>query len=86
MIGSGAAEGNMRLPPAGYREKIWDHAPGAHFIKEAGGIVTDLHGNDLDFSMGRFLPDYVTGILASNQALHKQILQAIINEKSQNDH
>ena len=37
IVGAGAAHGNMRLPPSGYIEKIWDHAPGVHFVTEAGG-------------------------------------------------
>ena len=44
VVGSGGAEGNMRLPPKGYVEKVWDHAPGGHFIVEAGAKVTDLQG------------------------------------------
>ena len=71
VVGSGAAEGNMRLPPQGYVEKIWDHAPGGHFIIEAGGEVTDLEGRQLDFSRGRMLDPSVTGIIASNGVMHK---------------
>jgi 3'-phosphoadenosine 5'-phosphosulfate (PAPS) 3'-phosphatase len=48
-------QGNMRLPPLGYVEKIWDHAPGACFIIEAGGEMTDLSGERIDFSKGRLL-------------------------------
>ena len=77
VVGSGAAEGNMRLPPKGYVEKIWDHAPGGHFIMEAGGKVTDLQGTRLDFSKGRMLDVSVTGILASNGMMHQQLLSAI---------
>lgn len=82
VVGSGAAEGNMRLPPAGYTEKIWDHAPGVHFITEAGGTVTDLEGRALDFSTGRHLGSHVTGILAANGKLHGKILEAIVLAKS----
>jgi len=81
VVGSGAAEGNMRLPPMGYREKIWDHAPGVHFITEAGGTVTDLSGEELDFGQGRLLPECVNGILASNNLLHTQILEAVTHER-----
>jgi len=81
VVGAGAAEGNMRLPPRGYREKIWDHAPGAHFITEAGGLVTDLEGRQLDFSQGRLLSEQVAGILAANSALHSKILAAILEER-----
>ena len=84
VVGSGAAEGNMRLPPAGYTEKIWDHAPGVHFITEAGGKVTDLEGRALDFSTGRHLARHVTGILAANNKLHAKILEAIVRAKAAN--
>ena len=77
VVGSGGAEGNMRLPPKGYIEKVWDHAPGGHFIVEAGGKVTDLQGIRLDFSKGRMLDVSVTGILASNGVMHQQLLSAI---------
>lgn len=50
VVGAGAAGGTLRLPPAGYREKIWDHVAGDHFVREAGGVVTDLRGRRLDYS------------------------------------
>jgi 3'(2'), 5'-bisphosphate nucleotidase len=77
VVGAGGAEGNMRLPPEGYVEKVWDHVPGGHFIMEAGGEMTDLSGQRLDFSRGRVLSTSVTGILASNSIMHTVILEAI---------
>ena len=77
IVGSGGADGNLRLPQKGYREKIWDQAPGSHFINEAGGKVTDLLGRDLDFSAGRYLDESVTGIVASNGHVHSCLLDAI---------
>ena len=72
----------MRLPPSGYVEKIWDHAPGAHFVQEAGGTVTDLHGCPLDFSLGRNMDIAVTGIVASNhKKLQRNLLDAIAKAK-----
>lgn len=50
VVGVGAADATLRLPPAGYREKIWDHVAGDHFVREAGGTVTDLRGARLDYS------------------------------------
>ena len=67
----------MRLPPLGYVEKIWDHAPGGHFIIEAGGEMTDLTGRRIDFSKGRMLDASVKGILASNRVMHGTLLAAI---------
>ena len=82
IVGAGAADGNMRLPPKGYIEKIWDHAAGSHFVTEAGGKVTDLQGRSLDFTQGRYLSADVNAILASNGILHKEILDAIIKAKN----
>ncbi|MCJ7661991.1 MAG: 3'(2'),5'-bisphosphate nucleotidase [Anaerolineales bacterium] len=59
-----------------YREKIWDQAAGSLLVEEAGGKVTDLHGNKLDFSAGRTLANN-RGILASNQHLHPQAVKAL---------
>ena len=82
VVGAGTAHGNMRLPPSGYVEKIWDHAPGAHFVQEAGGTVTDLHGCPLDFSLGRYMDIAVTGIVASNhKKLQRNLLDAIAEAK-----
>ena len=79
VIGAGAADGNLRLPADGYKEKIWDQAPGAHFLLEAGGQITDLKGGQLDFRQGRVLN--VTGIVASNGLLHQEILSAVQEAK-----
>ena len=77
VVGSGGASGNLRLPPLGYREKIWDQVLGTHFILEAGGKVTDLKGRELDFRGGRLMEPKVRGIVASNGAIHDTLLQQI---------
>ncbi|MBM3290050.1 MAG: 3'(2'),5'-bisphosphate nucleotidase, partial [Candidatus Hydrogenedentes bacterium] len=59
-----------------YREKIWDHAAGSLIIEEAGGRVSDLTGQPLDFTQGRALENNV-GIVASNGHLHETALAAI---------
>ena len=82
VVGSGAAEGNLRLPSPGYREKIWDAAPGAHFITEAGGRVTDLEGRELDFGEGRVLAARVEGIVSSNTLLHAELLAAVAEARA----
>uniref|UniRef100_A0A0E0ILX1 3'(2'),5'-bisphosphate nucleotidase n=1 Tax=Oryza nivara TaxID=4536 RepID=A0A0E0ILX1_ORYNI len=75
----------LRFPHKGYREKIWDHAAGSIVVTEAGGLVTDASGNDLDFSKGRFL-DLDTGIIATNKQLMPSLLKAVqdaIKEQNQ---
>lgn len=59
-----------------YEEKIWDQATGSILIEEAGGRVSDLTGQNLDFSRGRTLTEN-TGVLASNTLLHGAALEAI---------
>lgn len=59
-----------------YREKIWDHAAGSLIIEEAGGRVTDLTGQPLDFTQGRALVNNI-GIVATNGHLHNTALAAI---------
>lgn len=59
-----------------YREKIWDQAAGSLVLEEAGGRITDLRGNHLDFTTGRELINN-RGLLASNGSLHATALQAL---------
>lgn len=59
-----------------YREKIWDQAAGSIIVEEAGGMVTDLDGKELDFSQGRTLK-LNRGICASNGVLHMKALEAL---------
>jgi 3'(2'), 5'-bisphosphate nucleotidase len=66
------------LSPAqpGYVEKIWDQAAGSIVVEEAGGKVTDLRGNTLDFTRGRGLTENI-GVLASNKHLHDNALEIV---------
>jgi len=53
-------------------------------LPEAGGLVTDVAGNPLDFSKGRYL-DLDTGIIVTNQKLMPSLLKAVresIEEKA----
>lgn len=67
----------MRLPPhAEFHDAVWDQAAGSLLIEEAGGRVTDLAGQPLDFTCGRRLLRNM-GMLASNGLLHRAALEAI---------
>ncbi|KAJ7774625.1 nucleotidase HAL2 [Mycena maculata] len=67
----------LRMPTGvGYREKIWDHAPGALLVEEAGGIVTDSRGLPLDFGLGRTLGENF-GVVAAGKAVHAAVLDAV---------
>jgi 3'(2'), 5'-bisphosphate nucleotidase len=59
-----------------YREKIWDQAAGSMIVEEAGGMVTDLDGNSLDFSQGKTLRKN-RGICATNGLIHESALAAL---------
>jgi len=76
-VARGDASIYLRLPTsAEYREKIWDHAAGMIVVEEAGGTVTDVHGNTLDFSQGRKLEDN-QGIIATNGRFHDEVVDAV---------
>lgn len=77
VVARGEAHVYMRLPPAGYRERIWDHAAGSLLVTEAGGRVSDLSGRPLDFSRGDQLSADVSGIVASNGVVHDALLRAL---------
>jgi 3'(2'), 5'-bisphosphate nucleotidase len=66
----------LRFPTGPGHDAIWDHAAGALLVTEAGGHVTDLAGQRLDFSTGRRL-FHNRGLIASNGWLHDAALRAI---------
>lgn len=79
VLAAGQGEVYLRLLSAdrpNYREKIWDQAAGSIIIEEAGGRVTDLLGQPLDFTTGRSLENNY-GILATNNLLHPAALNAL---------
>jgi HAL2 family 3'(2'),5'-bisphosphate nucleotidase len=76
LVARGNASIYLRLPIGGYRENFCDHAAGSLLVREAGGVVTDVDGRELDFTTGRRL-DRNRGILATAPALHDQVLAAV---------
>ncbi|KAJ5905840.1 3(2)-5 -bisphosphate nucleotidase HAL2 [Penicillium subrubescens] len=76
-IARGAGDIYLRLPvKKDYQEKIWDHAAGDIIVREAGGQVTDIYGNRLDFSKGRTLAAN-KGVVAAPKALQDQVIDAV---------
>jgi HAL2 family 3'(2'),5'-bisphosphate nucleotidase len=57
-------------------QNIWDHAGGTLVVTEAGGRVTDIEGNPLDFTQGRTLARN-RGVVASNGRVHDSVLEAM---------
>lgn len=77
VVARGDASIYLRLPTrADYEEKIWDHAAGCIVVTEAGGKVTDIHGDKLDFSIGTNLKNN-KGVVATNGAFHGEVIQAV---------
>lgn len=77
VVARGQADAYLRMPTrAGYIERIWDHAAGALVATEAGAIVTDIAGAELDFSHGRGL-EMNRGIVCAAAWAHGGIVEAI---------
>ncbi|PXF44620.1 SAL1 phosphatase [Gracilariopsis chorda] len=66
----------LRFPKKGYVENVWDSAPAAIIVEEAGGRVTDGKGRPLDFSLGRTMANE-DGIVATNGIVHDVVIQAV---------
>ena len=58
------------------KPNIWDHAGGALVVAEAGGKVTDVQGEPLDFTQGHTLANNL-GVVATNGRVHDAVLDAI---------
>ncbi len=79
VLAQGMADVYLRLPnpkTPDYREKIWDHAAGSGIVCEAGGKITDMKGNDLDFSAGHKLINN-RGVVVSNGQIHDKIIDLL---------
>lgn len=77
VVACGDAEMYLRLPShRRYVENIWDHAGGSLLVEEAGGVVTDIYGEKLDFSKGHRL-EANRGVIVSNGQLHDRLIEAI---------
>ncbi len=76
VVARGDAHIYLRLPTrADYREKIWDHAGGVVVVTEAGGTVTDVYGNPLEFTHGRELTAN-RGVIATTGHIHAEVVAA----------
>lgn len=79
IVATGNAEIYLRIPnpkTPDYKEKIWDHAAGSLVVEQAGGSVSDIDGNKLDFSQGKTLENN-RGVFASVPSVHSRILDII---------
>jgi 3'(2'), 5'-bisphosphate nucleotidase len=79
VVACGQAALYLRLPSPktpDYREKIWDHAAGTIVVEEAGGKVTDMHGQPLNFGLDYQLVE-TQGVVVSNGTCHSAVLTAL---------
>lgn len=77
VVARGEADIYLRLPTrADYREKIWDHAGGVLIVEEAGGRVSDVAGQPLDFTRGKELTDN-RGVVVTSGPFHDGVLKAL---------
>ena len=84
-VAMGDADIYLRLPTRkGYQEKIWDHAGGILVVEEAGGTVTDIHGEAPDFHHGATLAKN-EGMVVTNGSFHDAVVAAVTdNSPDQN--
>lgn len=76
-VAMGAADIYLRLPTRkGYQEKIWDHAGGVLVVEEAGGTVTDIHGQPPEFCHGAKLIKN-EGMVVTNGKFHPTVVEAV---------
>jgi 3'(2'), 5'-bisphosphate nucleotidase len=79
VVARGEASVYLRVPTRAHPvENIWDHAPGAIVVEEAGGRVTDARGAPLQWGA----LDRNEGILATNGALHDAVIEAVRRVRS----
>lgn len=75
LIAAGAADLFVRTPRGRSPHKVWDHVAGTALVRAAGGKVTGLRGEPVDFTRGTELPN--EGLLVSNGRAHDRVQQAL---------
>ncbi|MGB5912333.1 MAG: inositol monophosphatase family protein [Promethearchaeia archaeon] len=73
MVADGTADLYIK-PMDENRSFSWDFLPGVLIVNEAGGIVSDLKGNNLKFNNEKCIIS-APGLVASNGVLHEEILK-----------
>lgn len=77
MVAAGMGDAYLRVvPEANFREKLWDHAAGYVIVTEAGGRMTDIYGQPIDWTAGTRMVNN-RGVLVTNRFLHDDLLAAI---------
>jgi 3'(2'), 5'-bisphosphate nucleotidase len=77
VVARGEADVYLRMPTRkDYREAIWDHAAGALIVAEAGGIVSDIDGQPLDWTRGPRL-ETNRGVVVADAKWHPKVIASI---------
>jgi 3'(2'), 5'-bisphosphate nucleotidase len=78
-VATGDADLYLRLPRIGSTRPhmVWDHAAGVALVEAAGGVVTDVDGSPLDFSLGKTLANN-TGMIVANPRIHEKVVRATL--------
>ena len=77
IVARGQADAYLRMPKnVEYVEKIWDHGAGSIIASESGAVVSDIHGNPLDFGHGRLLKAN-SGVIVAVPGLHERLIDRI---------
>jgi len=76
-VAAGDADLYLRLPriTSTRSHMIWDHAAGTALVQAAGGVVSDVDGSPLDFSLGRTLA-HNRGMIVANPRIHPRLIEA----------
>jgi len=72
MIADGSADLYVK-PMNPSRSFAWDFLPGILLVQEAGGTVTDLRGNKIEFNNDKCIVS-TPGLIASNSIIHDDII------------
>jgi 3'(2'), 5'-bisphosphate nucleotidase len=72
MIADGTADLYVK-PMNKSRSFVWDFLPGILLVQEAGGIVTDLRGNKIEFINDKCIIS-APGLIASNSIIYDDII------------
>ncbi|MFW9948076.1 MAG: inositol monophosphatase family protein [Candidatus Odinarchaeota archaeon] len=73
MVADGTADLYVK-PMNVNRSFSWDFLPGVLIVNEAGGIVSDIKGNNITFNNEKCIIS-AAGLVASNGILHEEILK-----------
>lgn len=79
MVADSAAD--LYIKPLNIKSSFtWDFLPGDLLVKEAGGVITDLFGNSINYLNEKCIVT-APGFIASNGVLHKDLLNALKSSK-----